>query len=134
MASSKPKTGKRGGQAGTKPASGGPVAFLARHWLALVLGIIGLFLLAGLLVALVLSFNPFAVSEPIFPCQGPNGSNGLCNLKKPALYLYPEKDMAVDVKLHVNGQISKDDPPYGSGWSVQATPSGRIDGKYRGLD
>jgi hypothetical protein len=50
--------------------------------------------------------------------------------KKPAIYLYPEHDMQVSVKLHLNGEITENDPPYGQGWDVFATKGGRIDGKY----
>jgi hypothetical protein len=49
---------------------------------------------------------------------------------KPAVYLYPEHDMQVSVKLNVNGFITKSIPDYNRGWNVYATTSGLIDGKY----
>lgn len=49
---------------------------------------------------------------------------------KPAVYLYPEHDMQVSVKVNVNGFITKSIPSYNGGWSVHATRSGLIDGKY----
>ena len=49
---------------------------------------------------------------------------------KPAIYLYPEKPMNVNVKVIPTGIFTKTIPEYGGGWSVRATPSGLIDGKY----
>ena len=51
-------------------------------------------------------------------------------VKKPAIYLYPQKETKVKVKVDVNGEITKSIPQYGDGWEVSASPKGRIDGKY----
>jgi hypothetical protein len=56
--------------------------------------------------------------------------NSVFTAKKPAIYLYPETDSIVSVKLSVNGAITKDVPAYGNGWNVFATKDGVIDGKY----
>ncbi|MFC1755120.1 hypothetical protein ACFL96_17290 [Thermoproteota archaeon] len=49
---------------------------------------------------------------------------------KPAVYLYPEQDMMMSVKIDMNGAITKDIPPYNDGWNVFVTKDGVIDGQY----
>ncbi len=51
-------------------------------------------------------------------------------VKKPAVYLYPTKNINVRVKLEVNGNLTVTDPPYNTGWNVYVTPDGLIDNKY----
>jgi hypothetical protein len=51
-------------------------------------------------------------------------------LKKPALYLYPNKTEKVEVILKPKGQITKTIPEYKDKWSVIANPNGLIDNKY----
>ncbi|MCE1164762.1 MAG: hypothetical protein LWX07_05085 [Bacteroidetes bacterium] len=51
-------------------------------------------------------------------------------VKKPAVYLYPESNMNVSVKVFVNGHLTVTEPEYGNGWNVNVTPEGIIDGKY----
>jgi hypothetical protein len=51
-------------------------------------------------------------------------------VKKPAVYLYPIEQMNVSVKVNVNGKLTYTDPEYNTGWNVNATPTGIIDGKY----
>lgn len=51
-------------------------------------------------------------------------------VKKPAVYLYPEKEMNVNVKVEVNGKLTFTEPEYNTGWSVNVKPDGLIDGKY----
>lgn len=41
---------------------------------------------------------------------------------KPVIYLYPEKDTDVKVKVKPNGGFTKTDPAYNTGWFVRATP------------
>ncbi len=53
-----------------------------------------------------------------------------CSDEKPAIYLYPESDSMISVKLDINGKIIKDIPPYNNGWHVFATKDGLIDGQY----
>jgi len=50
----------------------------------------------------------------------------------PVVYLYPEEEMNIDVKidLHSRGRITESEPEYGDGWSVYATPEGLINGMY----
>lgn len=51
-------------------------------------------------------------------------------IEKPAVYLYPEEDSTISVKLNVNGIITKTIPHYGSEWSVFVTKDGIIENKY----
>lgn len=50
--------------------------------------------------------------------------------KKPAIYLYPEQDSFINVKLDINGEIITDIPEYGEGWNVFATTNSLIDNNY----
>lgn len=50
---------------------------------------------------------------------------------KPALYLYPEKETQLSIKLNPAGILTVSDPPYNGGWdNLIAYPSGEI--KYQG--
>ncbi len=52
-------------------------------------------------------------------------------VKKPAVYLYPEKEIEAKVSLKINGEVIKSEPVYpAEGWKVKASPNGLIDGKY----
>jgi hypothetical protein len=51
-------------------------------------------------------------------------------VKKPAVYLYPEKEMNVNVNVEVNGKLTFTEPEYITGWNVNVKPDGLIDGKY----
>ena len=47
---------------------------------------------------------------------------------KPAIYLYPEKETEMNVRLNVDGEITVSDPLYGDyGWNVKAYPDGKIE-------
>ncbi len=45
---------------------------------------------------------------------------------KPVIYLYPEKETTVDVKLELNGKLSTTYPTYNNGWKVKAYPDGKL--------
>lgn len=53
---------------------------------------------------------------------------------KPVLYLYPQEEAAVDLKINLRGGLTHTEPLYNDGWKVLATPDGTIknleDGKY----
>lgn len=54
-------------------------------------------------------------------------------VKKPNIYLYPEKNMKIDVNIEFEkgGEVIKSIPEYGSGWKgVTVESNGRIEGKY----
>lgn len=45
---------------------------------------------------------------------------------KPVIYLYPEKEEKVSVKVAPSGGLTKTEPEYGNGWNVIADPMSRI--------
>ncbi len=46
--------------------------------------------------------------------------------EKPVIYLYPETETEVSVKLDFNGILTITDPYYGNGWNVIAEPDGTL--------
>lgn len=54
-------------------------------------------------------------------------------VKKPALYLYPEQEMTVEVRLGPKGRITRTIPPYREKWNVRVQKNGRIERRYRYL-
>ena len=48
---------------------------------------------------------------------------------KPVIYLYPECETEVTVKLGLNGELSCTYPSYGNGWEVIASPDGTLTDK-----
>ena len=46
--------------------------------------------------------------------------------EKPVLYLYPEAETAVTVKLDYDGELTCTYPAYGDGWTVTAAPDGTL--------
>jgi hypothetical protein len=51
-------------------------------------------------------------------------------VKKPAVYLYPEEDSQVSVALDINGKLTEDIPSYNNGWNVFVTKEGLIENQY----
>lgn len=47
-------------------------------------------------------------------------------LAKPIIYLYPEKEMIIDVKLDLKGDLTHTYPKYNDGWRVKAKPDGTL--------
>ncbi len=47
-------------------------------------------------------------------------------MKKPVIYLYPETETEVSVKLDYAGRLTCTYPEYGDGWKVTARPDGRL--------
>jgi hypothetical protein len=47
-------------------------------------------------------------------------------LAKPIIYLYPEKEIVVDVKLDLKGELTHTYPKYNDGWKVKASPEGTL--------
>ena len=45
---------------------------------------------------------------------------------KPVIYLYPEEETRVTVKLDYNGQLTCTYPAYEKGWTVTASPDGTL--------
>ena len=46
--------------------------------------------------------------------------------EKPVIYLYPEEEMEVTVKLDFDGTLTSTYPAYGDGWTVTAQPDGTL--------
>ncbi|WP_297214527.1 hypothetical protein, partial [uncultured Flavonifractor sp.] len=45
---------------------------------------------------------------------------------KPVIYLYPEEETRVNVKLDYDGTLTSTYPLYGDGWTVDAAPDGTL--------
>ena len=54
------------------------------------------------------------------------GNRNLPTVKKPIIYLYPEKTMNVSVKLGNPELLAYDYPSYNDGWNVTASPNGTL--------
>lgn len=48
------------------------------------------------------------------------------SVRKPIIYLYPEHETIVDVKIGFNGTLTNTYPNYGAGWQVLAKPNGDL--------
>lgn len=55
-----------------------------------------------------------------------NSSGNVAVPEKPVLYLYPEEETEVTVKLDYNGTLTSTYPAYGDGWTVTAQPDGTL--------
>lgn len=58
-------------------------------------------------------------------------NSGMTNAK-PVIYLYPEEEMEISVRLTLDGKLTCTYPDYGDGWTVTAKPDGTLvdaDGK-----
>ena len=47
-------------------------------------------------------------------------------VRKPVIYLYPEKEEYITVKLNYNGELTCTYPEYNNGWNVIAKPDGTL--------
>lgn len=57
------------------------------------------------------------------------GDNGRFEAnEKPVIYLYPEEETAVSVKLALSGRLTCAYPAYNGGWQVTAAPDGTLTG------
>ncbi len=69
----------------------------------------------------------------LLTCEEADKKYPLPIVKKPAVYLYPEKIEKVEVILNPDGNITKTIPEYKDKWIVTANPDGVIDDKYHYL-
>jgi len=58
--------------------------------------------------------------------NSPIGHKGLPAPEKPVIYLYPEEEMTVEVKLDFGGTLTSTYPAYKNGWQVLAQPDGTL--------
>jgi len=80
-------------------------------WILIIIGVCA-FAFAGLVVYELIYYQEHA------------------QIKKPAIYLYPEEDSQISVVLDINGRIIKDIPEYNNGWDVFVTKDGLIENRY----
>ena len=59
----------------------------------------------------------------------PDETGGIPTAAKPVIYLYPETETDVSVKLNYDGQLTCTYPAYENGWSVTAAPDGTLTDK-----
>ena len=71
------------------------------------------------LIAVVL-----AVLVLVTQCQPDRG--GELTVDKPVIYLYPEEEMEVSVRLTLDGKLTCTYPAYEDGWTVTAQPDGTL--------
>lgn len=81
------------------------------------------------------SYEKFVADRPLFYWVDPFGRTiKFQNNKfipqtecgKPVIYLYPEKETEISVKVEPKGGLGKSDPEYGNGWRVLADPKGEL--------
>lgn len=63
----------------------------------------------------------------------PQGHINEIPVKKPNIYLYPEKTEELSVQVTPKGRVTKSIPEYNGGWKVTVDPSGKIDNTYNFL-
>jgi len=77
-----------------------------------------------MIIAGVVIFVLLVVLLGIAVLNGANSSHGYAG--KPVIYLYPEKETSVNVKLEYEGEFTYTYPEYNKGWNVTAFPDGKI--------
>lgn len=65
-------------------------------------------------------FEDGELDSTVFQMQYEDG------VAKPIIYLYPEKDMLVNVSLDFDGELTHTYPKYNAGWNVLAKPDGTL--------
>jgi hypothetical protein len=48
------------------------------------------------------------------------------NVEKPVIYLYPQTETSIEIKLQVKGELATTYPKYNNGWRVIASPNGDL--------
>ena len=62
----------------------------------------------------------------VFIGQLSMGTGSSTSDEKPVIYLYPEQEQKVSVRLDYDGELTCTYPEYGDGWNVTAAPDGTI--------
>jgi len=75
---------------------------------------------------------PFQSCEPDDNCEDETECDTCNVLRKPNIYIYPNENIQLTVKLHflLGGEIVKSIPEYGNGWNVLVDTSGLINSTY----
>lgn len=80
-------------------------------------------------VSLRLSLGNISASKSINPKKYAHTYYDL-QVEKPNIYLYPEEECDIKVKISPNGYITTSIPEYYNGWDVHVQPDGRINDTY----
>jgi len=75
-------------------------------------------------LARIIKTNIDSIYEPYEPSEPDENENPATG--KPVIYLYPEKETEVSVKLDFDGKLTYTYPALGSGWKVLAKPDGTL--------
>ncbi|MEI6533139.1 MAG: hypothetical protein WCO06_04845 [Candidatus Roizmanbacteria bacterium] len=82
-------------------------------------------------IKMVDPFTVFFPDNPEFASKKDNPDCFQACYGKPVIYLYPEREMNIDVKMQTSGIIFASDPLYENGWkNILAYPSGKLE--YQG--
>lgn len=89
-----------------------------------------------LLLPLVVGCEPKESEETEETVETSETENDPClyTTAKPVIYLYPEDELEVEVKLDFSGRLTCTYPEYADGWKVTAYPDGRIVDKASGKE
>lgn len=85
-------------------------------------------IIGGIVVVLVVIG---VIISQVLPCLI-NEISG--NAEKPVIYLYPEEETDVTVKVDLDGEFVCTYPAYNDGWEVTAKPDGTVIDKSTGLE
>lgn len=86
-----------------------------------------------LIILTVAIVSSSAIVFIFFNLIGSVGDGGDTVAYKPAIYLYPEETMEINVSLSINGEITKSEPEYNNGWEVIVEPGSIIENSYEYL-
>ena len=79
----------------------------------IVLGVIGVLLVIGFVGKFIKDASSY-------------GTSGNTSDEKPVIYLYPEQEQEISVRLNYDGKLTCTYPEYDNGWNVTAAPDGTI--------
>lgn len=84
-----------------------------------------------IIIILIVLLLVFFISKFLNPSSNPlprpfSNDPGRHEDEKPVIYLYPEEEMEVEVKLNYQGQLTSTYPAYNDGWRVLAHEDGRL--------
>ena len=91
-------------------------------------------LIAVILILIVFIFSACQENDSIVENLDDSDTSHVV-LRKPNIYLYPEKTIQIEVSLifPYSGKVIESIPEYNGGWNVSVSPEGIIDGKYEYL-
>jgi hypothetical protein len=81
------------------------------------------------------TYDEFTKSHPYLYWKDPLGRwveflnskyESAAEMCKPVIYLYPQSQLSLNIKVDPNGGFTHTEPPYNNGWNVEAGPDGKI--------